>query len=147
MTRRPAQVTQESADLSPLSTDAPLSLDEAAALLLRGLVKGSTLRAAAERGDLTVERLGRRIITTPAAVQQWRELCRDRERERASISGRPGEPAQQPNGSSETEQSRLALDAAKATARALKGGSRNISPTNTGHPAASVHYLKPGSPT
>ncbi len=51
-------VTNE--DISP---DSPISLDEAAAICLRGLVSASTLRAAAERGELTIERLGRRITT------------------------------------------------------------------------------------
>ncbi len=46
-----------------ISLDYPISLDEAAAICLRGVVSASTLRAAAERGELTIERLGRRITT------------------------------------------------------------------------------------
>lgn len=125
----------------------PLSLDEAASLLLRGLVKASTLRAAADRGELAVERLGRRIVTTPADIEAWRKNCRGQARERACISGQPaGRPAQS-NGSSETDEVRLGLDAALATARALKNSSRNTSHRNTERPAASVHFLKSGSTT
>lgn len=57
--------------------DTPLSLKEAAEMLLRGLVKASTFRAAADRGELTMERLGRRIVTTPASIEACRERCRD----------------------------------------------------------------------
>lgn len=143
---KPAKMSVE-AEMSPLSTNAPLSLDEAARVLLRGLVKASTLRAAIGRGELQAEFTGKRYITTPADIEAWRKLCRDRARERGCISGAQGEPQAQPNGSSETEQSRLALDAAKAIAKALKGGSRTTSPKNTGRPEASVHYLKRGSQT
>lgn len=132
------------ADLSP---DSPLTLDEAATVLLRGKVKAYTLRVAAKRGELTVERLGRLTITTPAAVNAWRERCRDQAKERDSISGSQGEQAPPPNGSSETDQTKLALDAAKAAAKALKSGSRNTSRKNTERPAANVHYLKSGLPT
>lgn len=107
------------------SPDTPLSLTEAAAVLLRGLVKASTLRAAADRGELTVERLGRRIVTTPAAIKAWRERCRDQAKAQGCISGRRGEPAASPSGSSEADEARLALDAAKARAQALKSGSPN----------------------
>lgn len=132
------------ADLLPQS---PLSLDEAADVLLRGLVKASTLRAAAERGELAVERLGRRIVTTPADIEAWRRGCRDRARALGSICGKPDGRQTPPIGSSETVEARLALDAALATARALKGGSPTTSPQNTERPEASVHYLKPESQT
>ena len=52
------------ADRPDLSPDSPISLDEAAEICLRGLVTASTLRAAADRGELAIERLGRRIVTT-----------------------------------------------------------------------------------
>ncbi len=143
MSRTAARVTG-AGELSPLS---PLSLDEAAAVLLRGLVKASTLRAAADRGELTVERLGRRIVTTPAAIEAWRERCRDQPKARDCISGRRGAPAVSPNGLSETDEAKLALAAAMATAEALSKGSLPISPKNIARPAASVHSLKPRSAT
>jgi hypothetical protein len=72
--------------MTDLQPDTPLSLDEAARLCCGGLVKGATLRAAAARGELTIERLGKRIVTTPAYVKGWRESCREG-KERASICG------------------------------------------------------------
>jgi len=39
---------------------------------LRGLVKPATLRAAADRGELIIEKLGRRVVTTPANINEWR---------------------------------------------------------------------------
>lgn len=146
MPRTPAKVTQDTSgavDVSTLSPHIPMSLDEAASLLLRGLVKASTLRAAADRGELAVERLGRRIVTTPADIAAWREKCRDHQKGLASTSSRPDGQQTLRNGSLETDEQKLALDAAKATALALKSGLRNTSPRNTGRPAASVHYLKP----
>lgn len=59
-----------------LDPDAPLTFREAAEHCLRGTVKGATLRAAWERRELTAERLGRRVVTTPAAVAEWRKRCR-----------------------------------------------------------------------
>jgi hypothetical protein len=59
-----------------LGPNDPLTLREAAETLLRGIVKASTLRAAAARGELTVERLGRTLVTTPTYVEQWRERRR-----------------------------------------------------------------------
>jgi hypothetical protein len=66
-------MTRSSDEVGP---NDPLTLRQAAETLLRGLVKASTLRAAAARGELTVERLGRTLVTTPAYVEQWRERQR-----------------------------------------------------------------------
>jgi hypothetical protein len=132
MSRHPARVSQVE-ELTPFS---PLSLDEAASVLLRGLVKVGTLRRAAERGELATERLGRAIVTTPADIEAWRQLCRDRQKALASGSGRR-EPmaasAAPPSGSSSTESIKKAQAAALATARKLKDGLRTTSPKNTLH--------------
>jgi len=76
-------------------------LDEAAKICMRGLVKASTLRAAAARGDLVVEKIGKRLITTPANIEAWRERCRVPAREkpngsafRAASQRRPEEDMQ-----------------------------------------------------
>jgi hypothetical protein len=122
--------------------DAPLSLQEAAQTILRGLVTASTLRAAADRGELAVERLGRRIVVTPRAISEWRELCRVAVKAQGYISNQPAETAKRHCGLSETEEDQSAQDAALAIARMLKEGSRNISAENTSPRAASVHYLK-----
>lgn len=53
--------------------DDPLTLQEAAKHLLRGLVTASTLEAAIKRGELDCERLGRRIVVTPAMIRAWRD--------------------------------------------------------------------------
>ena len=60
----------------PIDDDAPMTLDEAAQLLLRGAVSAATLRAAIGRRDLTCERIGRRVMVTPADVRAWRKRCR-----------------------------------------------------------------------
>lgn len=60
----------------PIDEDAPMTLAEAAQTVLRGVVKVATLRAAVERGDLTIERLGRVHVVTPRAIRDWRERCR-----------------------------------------------------------------------
>jgi hypothetical protein len=135
-----------------LEPDAPLSLKEAAEICLRGLVKEATLVAAADRGELITERIGKRRVTTPAYVRSWRERCRDHERARICGSGQKsdilmGRSAQTPDGSSATVDVGLAQDAALMTAMKLKSGSGNTSLRSTSRPAASVHYLKSRSET
>lgn len=122
--------------------DAPLSLREAAETLLRGLVTASTLKAAADRGELAVERLGRRIVVTPKAIADWRELCRAPVKAPGFISNQPAEKAKNRFGSFETDEDQSAQDAALAIARMLKEGSRNISGENINRREANVHFLK-----
>lgn len=114
--------------------DTPFSLREAAQTLLRGVVTASTLKAAAERGELTVERLGRKIVVTPKAIEEWRELCRAPAREPGFGSDQNAKTAAKNNpqsGSLETGAILKARNAALATVKALKEGSQNISPQNT----------------
>lgn len=136
------------ADFEP---DAPLSLQEAADVLLRGLVKAATLRAAASRGELVVEKLGKRIVTTPADIERWRQSCRDKVKAPGFTYSQSNmtnlDMCDRPPGLSETEAARLSQDAALARVKKLKESSRNISPPNTSQPAASVHYLPLGSQT
>lgn len=70
--------------------DDPLTFKEAAEHLLRGLVTGSTLAAAALRGELEAERLGRRVVTTPAMIRRWRDRCK-------VVVGQPGPPSIDPS--------------------------------------------------
>lgn len=112
--------------------DTPLSLKEAADVLLRGLVKASTLRAAADRGELEVERLGRRIVTTPADVLAWRKSCRTKAESHTSISN-AGKTAKR-SVASVTGDREQALAAALRTAKALKEGSRQGQAENGGGP-------------
>ena len=133
-------------DLSPQS---PLSLDEAAKLCLRGLVTASTLRAAIGRGELQAEFTGKRYMTTPADIEQWRKVCRDKAKARASTGG--GQAAMQAalsprmgDGSSETDNAQLAQDAALEMARKLKEGLPITSGRNTKPRDASAALHKSG---
>jgi hypothetical protein len=132
-----------------LPDDAPVSLDEAARICLRGVVKASTLRAAAERGELAVERLGRRIVTTPADVNAWREMCRDRERARTCAFGPrdtgTGSSTKPPAGSSKTDDGSLAQEAALMALRRLREPCATTSPRSTRRKGENVISIKSGS--
>jgi hypothetical protein len=120
-----------------------ISLKEAAAgNILRGLVTAATLRRAADRGELTVYRIGKRIVTTEDDINQWWKKCRVNPREQGYISGQPDAVLTSHGGSSETDRAKLAQTAVLATARALKGGLPNISSQNTNPPADIVLYRK-----
>ena len=123
-------------DVSPedLLPNSPISLDEAAAICLRGLISASTLRAAAERGDLAIERLGRRIVTTPADIEVWRKRCRD-QKEPGSICGQlrttlTDRSVTTQHGLSEMDGGLSPRDAALIRARKLKESFRNTSRQN-----------------
>jgi hypothetical protein len=58
-----------------LDTD-PITLKEASQLVLRGVVSVSALRAEIKRGNLVVERIGKNLFTTPAAIREMRVKCR-----------------------------------------------------------------------
>ncbi len=119
-----------------LSNDAPITLTEAAETLLRGLVTASTLRAAAERGELTTERLGRRLVTTPASVRDWRRRCRVSAEGRTSTSsdGR----MERLSGTSETVESGSQQDATKAILRGLVKPSKSTSAVRRDRLSAAV---------
>src|SRR5665213_640014 len=89
-----------------LAPDDPLTFAEAAEIILRGLVKAATLRAAADRGELRFERLGRRLVTTPAAVHEWRESCRAAQKVPAYTSA--SVRVEKRSGSSETDRAKSA---------------------------------------
>lgn len=125
-----------------MSPNSPISLQEASEICLRGLVKVATLRVAVERGELMVERLGRRVVTTPSAVDEWRSRCRVNPKDRDSTSCQNDETDPDAYGSSEMDRRRLAQEAALATARALKKGSRNISQENMNQSAEIVRLQK-----
>ena len=125
--------------------DTPLRLKEAAALAFpNGGVNEASLRREAAKGRLAIERIAGKDFVTLAAIAEMRERCRRGPKAQDSGSGQPSEtkPAPSsnpPDGSSETEAARLALDAARATAKRLKAGLRNTSPQNTRQPGASEH--------
>ena len=62
-----------------------MSLDQAASILLNGLVKASTLRAAIYRKELAYYKIGKVIVTTPEDVHDWIDRCRVQESPRWAI--------------------------------------------------------------
>ena len=110
-----------------ISDDDPITLKEACELAFRGTITIASLRAEAGRGNLEVFRVGRRDFTTLKSIREMREKCLDARKARASISTHD-----ESNGLSETERASFALDALSQTAQALKSGSVNTSPANTG---------------
>lgn len=99
-----------------IDTD-PITLSEASDLL-RGIVTVAALRAEVKRGNLAVERIGKNLFTTPAAIREMRERCRVKPSLPASISDQTTEP-----GSSATKDIASERAALKATAAALRSGS------------------------
>lgn len=79
-----------------------------------------TLRAEADRGRLTIYKIGKRYYTTPADIRGMIDQCRVEQKGRDSISIRSAS-----NTSSETERASSALAAAKETALRLKNSSKN----------------------
>lgn len=60
-------------DTDDIKPNAPISLEEAAGRILRGVVTPRFLRDAIRTGELKGYKLGRSIYTTPADVRAWME--------------------------------------------------------------------------
>lgn len=111
-------------DLIP--QDMPLTLEEAATTLLRGLVKPATLRRAISRGELSYATLGRRIVVYADDIMEWQRACRVEAR-KAPGSGFnlnaekpvPPESSARSGASSTTEDTSEALAALRVTAAKL----------------------------
>lgn len=114
--------------------DEPMTLAEACCIVFRGAIKPATLRAEAARGNLVIERIGRRDFVTRAAIREMRERCRVQQREPAS-----GTTRSQVSGTSETAQQSAALVAALQSARALRKGSKSTLAKNISRRATVVH--------
>jgi hypothetical protein len=110
-----------------MSADSPITLDEACALYPGARYKVSTLRAAADRGELVIFLLGRRYHTTPADMADWVARCREKSPRLVSISTLVGA-----TGSSETEQVSSARAAVSETVERLKGLSKPTSAASIG---------------
>ena len=106
-----------------INEDDPIALKDAARHFGFPL---DSLRVEANRGRLTIYRIGGRYYTTPADIRRMVEACRVENPRRASISTR-----EENSGLSETGQTSSALAALSATVRGLKGYSQNTSPANT----------------
>lgn len=85
-----------------------------------------TLRAEADRGRLTLYKIGRRLYTTPADMRAMFEKCRVERKARGSISTRNAG-----SGSSETARISAAQDALRLTINAQKSSSLNTSRQST----------------
>lgn len=86
----------------------------------------STLRAEADRGRLTIYKIGKKYYTTPADIREMVQKCRVERRGRDFTLIRS-----ESSGSSETERTESALARAKETALRLKSTSRSISAIST----------------
>lgn len=113
--------------MSTLAPDDPITLQEACELAFRGNITVATLRVEARRGNLEIFRVGRRDFTTLNAIRDMRKRCQGARKAPVSTSTHDVI-----NGLSETERASFALDALSQTAQALKSGSGNTSPANTG---------------
>lgn len=98
----------------------PITLTEASKLVLRGIVSVNALRAEIRRGNLSVERIGKNLYTTPAAIREMREKCRVMPNHQDYTSEKTAVKA---SGSSATGEKTSELAALKASVSALKSGS------------------------
>lgn len=80
-----------------------------------------TLRTEADRGRLTIYKIGKRYYTTPADIKEMVNRCRVDQKGRDFTLIQNGS-----SGLSETERASSALAAATETALRLKNSSRNI---------------------
>jgi hypothetical protein len=115
--------------LSAIAADDPITLAEASEVVLKGACSEQTLRAAARRGNLQTERLGKNLFTTAAYIKAWRKECRVQQSRPASISERTS--AGERSGSSATATATDEQAALKGIATALKKGLLNTSRKST----------------
>lgn len=89
----------------------------------------STLRAEADRGRLTIYKIGKRFYTTPADIKEMVKQCRVELKGHGFIS-----TPRARIGSSATVRDSSGLSAAREIARGLRSASRNTSATSTAQP-------------
>lgn len=123
-----ARLTDDIAD------DVPITLAEACTVVFRGKITPATLRAEACRGNLVIERIGRRDFVTLRGIREMREKCRVEQRGHTS-----GTTTSLGSGMSETDRSNAALAAVAMNVRRLKKPSVNTSAKN-------IHRLRPAAP-
>jgi hypothetical protein len=137
----------------PIGPDTPLRLADIIPIAFpHGGMSVSGLRREAKRGRLAVEVIANKQFTTLNAIERMRSLCRaDQSGQDSGSNLKNSTPRASANatppGSSLTERSKSALAALHKTARELKKGSPNISPSSTAHPreSAAVIPLKSSS--
>lgn len=114
--------------MTEIAPDAPLTLDEAAALAFPGgTVTKRTLRGHRDRGELTTFRIGRLEYTTLNDIKAMIETCRAQVCRPASNGARKAATAPAA-GTSTTAVERSAHIAAQAKIARLKTRSPNTSP-------------------
>ena len=117
-----------------MTDDAPITLETACGLYPQASFKVATLRAAADKGELVIFRLGRRYHTTAAAMDAWVRKCQDAAQRHACTS-----TESESNGLSETDRISSAQAALSQTVAALKSGLPRISGKNTNRRVGQTH--------
>ena len=114
-------------------SDEPLTLEEACRLVFRDNITPATLRAEHARGNLVLEKIGRRQFVTRAAINEMRIRCRVGPTEKDQGSG-SSQSAETPmaatkarDGSSAMVPSSAAQDALQMTLQALRRRSPSTS--------------------
>jgi hypothetical protein len=103
-----------------IDPNAPLPLKAAAkAAYPLGGMTGRGLRRQASAGLLKIEKHGKQLFTTLAAIGEMRQLCHVNDNQPACGSDRPVKIARQ-FGSLSTTELKLALAAARATTKAVR---------------------------
>jgi hypothetical protein len=109
-----------------INPDEPLRLADAIKFgIPHGGMTVSGLRREAARGRLVIEQIANKDFTTLRAIEEMRKSCRVNQNPPASGSG-PRAKIAKTSGLSCTGESKLALDAAMMTVKALKSFSKNI---------------------
>ena len=107
--------------------DTPIRLADIIPLAFKhGGMTPSGLRREAARGNLTIMRMAGKDFTTLAYIEEMKRKCRVSGNQPGSGSDRPARTVE-PSGLSSTEESRLALAAARQIAERLKNSSRTTS--------------------
>ena len=90
-----------------------------------------TLRAEADRGRLTIYKIGKRYYTTPGDIRQMVEACRVEQKAPASIAIRRA-------ANTSSEMASVSLDSVQQALLKLRNSSRNTSPPSIGRRRAGV---------
>ena len=106
--------------------DQPLTLKDACTQLFANAISPSTLMAEHSRGNLALEKIGRRYFVTPASIKEMRRNCLLDQPQKAPVSGynltarTPMEALKGQDGLFATVGSSAALDALQVTLQGLR---------------------------
>lgn len=135
--------------IESVDEDEPLTLAEACEIVFRGRITPDTLRAEAARGNLAIERIGRRDFVTRAAIKDMREKCRAVPQQKVPASGssrstfEPMEAPRPPAGASATMvDTSAALNSVLMTVQELNKLSKTTSRGNTRSRRGSLSLVK-----